>query len=265
MSSNFEKIFETACTARDKSGDDALKLLVSTQEQKNGFSVAQTLTLKKFKSKQNIQFTKFSGKIGMFARYMKQTADTVQNLIGVTGEDIIMELRKSFQEYTPSTSGTKIDEIVKSFILETLTAQVLMDLCKMMHTKIEAASTSERFLTLNDVQTSLSSYSAICSYDDTIQKYALSMQLNSNQALKIMDPLVTLEVAKREFVGLSLSSTEPNVQIKAEVNSTKVGTRCSHCRKTGHVKEKCWTLNPHLKPKKVTSSASRPGGDTTQN
>jgi len=263
MATNFVDTFKTANEKRNTKAEAALKLLSATSETQKTFKLDQVMSLKKFKSKQIVDFDKFSGKFTEYSRYLSHTAEIVQNAIGMAEEDIIIQLRRAFQQFAPATGGSRVDDVVKSFVQETITAQVLMDLCRMLFSKFEATSTSERFLNLQDIQTTLRSYSSICTSDDTLQKFSLAMQLGNGQALKIMDPLVSLETARKEFVGLSLvNGGEPVVQIKAEVNATTSRARCSHCGKEGHLKEKCWTLYPKLKPSKSNRSG---GGQPAKN
>ncbi|OMP03942.1 hypothetical protein COLO4_10087 [Corchorus olitorius] len=38
--------------------------------------------------------------------------------------------------------------------------------------------------------------------------------------------------------------------------------KCGHCQGLGHLKEKCWILHPHLKPKKLKREWEKPSAHT---
>lgn len=52
--------------------------------------------------------------------------------------------------------------------------------------------------------------------------------------------------------GLTLANKAEGLSLANKVcykQEDRRGLKCDHCKKEGHTKERCWILNPHLKPK----------------
>lgn len=52
--------------------------------------------------------------------------------------------------------------------------------------------------------------------------------------------------------GLTLANEAESFSLANKVYYKKEdmrGLKCDHCKKEGHTKERCWILNPYLKPK----------------